>query len=83
MTVAAIRKAQKAFAGVSEILAVENENDVQSFVDEVRIREKALALFHELREQASDVPEMSLEEINAEIKAARAEKRMKLCPVTQ
>ncbi len=79
MNTTVIRKAQKAFTGVSEILAVENENDV----DELRMREKALALFNELREQASDVHEMSLEEINAEIKAAREEKRMKKCLVTQ
>ena len=79
MNTTVIRKAQKAFTGVSEILAVENENDV----DELRMREKALSLFNELREQASDVHEMSLEEINAEIKAAREEKRMKKCLVTQ
>lgn len=79
MNTTVIRKAQKAFTGASEILAVENENDV----DELRMREKALSLFHELREQARNVPEMSLEEINAEIKAAREEKRMKKCLVTQ
>jgi len=38
-------------------------------------RMEALAAFNGLREQAKDVPEMSIDEINAEIKAARAEKR--------
>ena len=38
-------------------------------------REEALLAFNELREQAKDVPEMSIDEINAEINAARAEKR--------
>ncbi len=31
--------------------------------------------FHELRKQAADVPEMSLDEINAEIMAVRAERK--------
>ena len=31
--------------------------------------------FYELREQAADVPEMSLDEINAEISAVRAERK--------
>ncbi|MDE7300418.1 MAG: type II toxin-antitoxin system RelB/DinJ family antitoxin [Lachnospiraceae bacterium] len=31
--------------------------------------------FYELRRQAADVPEMSLDEINAEISAVRAERR--------
>ena len=31
--------------------------------------------FYELRQQAADVPEMSLDEINAEISAARAERK--------
>lgn len=31
--------------------------------------------FYELRKQASDIPEMSLEELNAEISAARAERK--------
>lgn len=35
----------------------------------------ALNAFAQLRSQAADVPEMSLEEINAEIAAARAERR--------
>ena len=42
-------------------------------------REEALAAFQELREQARDVPEMSLDEINAEIDAMRAEKRVSQC----
>lgn len=38
-------------------------------------RIEAKNAFHELREQAADVPEMSLEEINAEILALRTERR--------
>ena len=37
--------------------------------------EEALALFHKLREDASDVPEMTLAEINAEIRQTRAERK--------
>ena len=40
-------------------------------------RTEAWAAFQELREQAADVPEMSLDEINAEIAAVRAERRAK------
>lgn len=38
-------------------------------------REQAKKAFHELRKQAADLPEMSLDEINAEIAAVRAERR--------
>lgn len=38
-------------------------------------RAEARNAFYELREQASDVPEMSLDEINAEIEAVRAERK--------
>lgn len=38
-------------------------------------RAEGLAAFEELRKQASDVPEMSLEEINAEIAEVRQNKR--------
>ena len=38
-------------------------------------RAEAKRAFYELRQQASDLPEMSLDEINAEISAARAERR--------
>jgi len=38
-------------------------------------RSEALKAFEELRAQAADVPEMSLDEINAEIAAARAERK--------
>lgn len=41
-------------------------------------RAEAWEAFQELRKQAADLPEMSLEEINAEIAAARAERRQKL-----
>jgi len=40
-------------------------------------RAEAWAAFQELREQAADLPEMSLDEINAEIAAVRAERRTK------
>ena len=38
-------------------------------------RSKALEAFESLRQQASDIPEMSLDEINAEIAASRAERK--------
>ena len=38
-------------------------------------RAQAKNAFYELRRQAADVPEMSLEEINAEISAVRAERK--------
>ena len=37
-------------------------------------RAEARCAFYDLRQQASDLPEMSLEEINAEIAATRAER---------
>ena len=40
-------------------------------------RTEAKKAFYELREQAVDIPEMSLEEINAEISAVREEKKGK------
>ncbi|MGN1303449.1 MAG: hypothetical protein ACI4YB_00290 [Oscillospiraceae bacterium] len=38
-------------------------------------RAEGLAAFEELRNQAADVPEMSLEEINAEIAEVRKSRR--------
>lgn len=38
-------------------------------------RSEAKNAFYELRNQAANVPEMSLDEINAEIQAARTERR--------
>lgn len=38
-------------------------------------RAEAMRAFEDLRAQASDLPEMTLEEINAEIAAARAERK--------
>ena len=38
-------------------------------------RVEAKNAFHELRKQAADVPEMSLDEINAEISVVRAERK--------
>lgn len=38
-------------------------------------RAEAKNAFYELRNQAANVPEMSLDEINAEIQAARKERR--------
>ncbi|MCC8356386.1 MAG: type II toxin-antitoxin system RelB/DinJ family antitoxin [Clostridiales bacterium] len=43
--------------------------------DNVVTRREALDAFDELRRQASDVPEMTLEEINAEISEARAARK--------
>lgn len=44
-------------------------------------RQKALSAFEAMRQSlaSSDTPQMSLEEINAEIKAARDEKKTLLC----
>jgi DNA-damage-inducible protein J len=43
---------------------------------EVKVRRnEALAAFEEMRRQASDVPEMSIDEIDNEIRAARAARR--------
>lgn len=39
-------------------------------------REEALRAFEAMRRQASDVPEMTLDEINAEISASRAARKM-------
>ncbi len=38
-------------------------------------RAEAVNSFHELRKQAADIPEMTLDEINAEIAAARDERK--------
>ena len=38
-------------------------------------RTEAKNAFHELRKQAADIPEMSLDEINAEIMAVRLERK--------
>ena len=38
-------------------------------------RSEALKAFEDLRKQGTELPEMSLEEINAEISASRAEKK--------
>lgn len=38
-------------------------------------RSEAKNAFHEMRKQTSDIPEMSLDEINAEILAVRTERR--------
>lgn len=43
--------------------------------DNVVTRAEALDAFEELRRQASDVPEMSLDEINAEISEVRATRK--------
>lgn len=43
--------------------------------DNTITRTEAKKAFYELREQAANVPEMSLEEINAEIAAVRAERK--------
>ena len=43
---------------------------------ETNKREDFRAAFNALREEASDMPEMTLEEINAEISATRADRKM-------
>lgn len=43
--------------------------------DDTITRSEALNAFSALRRQAADVPEMSLDEINAEIAAARAQRK--------
>lgn len=43
--------------------------------EEAVTRAEARRAFYELREQASDVPEMTLDEINAEIAEVRAERK--------
>ena len=46
--------------------------------DDVITHAEALSAFELLRKQAADVPEMSLDEINAEISAARAERKSRV-----
>lgn len=54
---------------------------VQFSIDKDKLSEHAISradawhAFEELRKQAANVPEMSLDEINAEISAARDERR--------
>ena len=43
--------------------------------EQVVTRTDALNAFYQARQQMADVPEMSLEEINEEIRAARAERK--------
>ena len=45
------------------------------FLETTITRAEAKKAFYELREQAADIPEMSFDEINAEISAARAESK--------
>ena len=40
-------------------------------------RAEAMETFEEMRKQAADVPEMSLEEINEEIRATRADRKVR------
>ena len=44
---------------------------------------KDFSAFYELRKQARDLPEMTMEEIDDEIRSARAEKRARLCRIVQ
>ena len=46
--------------------------------DEMITHAEALSAFEQLRKQAADVPEMTLDEINAEISAARAERKARV-----
>ena len=43
--------------------------------EQVVTRAEALEAFEKMRRQASDVPEMSLDEIDEEIRAARADRK--------
>lgn len=43
--------------------------------EQVITRVEAKNAFHELRQQAQDIPEMTLDEINAEIMEVRAERK--------
>lgn len=43
--------------------------------ENVVTRSEALDAFEEMRRQAADVPEMSMEEINEEIRSSRAERK--------
>ncbi len=43
--------------------------------EDIITRTDALKAFYEARKQTADIPEMSLEEINEEIKAARASRK--------
>jgi DNA-damage-inducible protein J len=43
--------------------------------ESVVTRSEAIEAFEEMRKQAADVPEMSLEEINEEIRSARSERK--------
>ena len=47
----------------------------EAVLPETNSREDFRASFNALREEASDVPEMTLDEINAEISAARADRK--------
>ena len=40
-------------------------------------REEAVRVFYELRKEAADIPEMTLDEINTEIEASRAERKVR------
>ena len=46
-------------------------------------REEAVIAFQDLRKQAKNVPEMSIDEIDAEINAVRIERRAKKCRIMQ
>ena len=46
-------------------------------------REEAVIAFQNLRRQAKNVPEMSIDEIDAEINAVRIERRAKKCRIMQ
>ena len=46
-----------------------------ALLPETNVREDFRAAFNALREETSDTPEMPLEEINAEISAARADRK--------
>lgn len=47
----------------------------EAVLPETNTREDFRAAFNALREEAADTPEMTLEEINAEISAARSDRK--------
>ena len=47
----------------------------EAILPESNVRDDFRTAFNALREEASDMPEMTLEEINAEISAARADRK--------
>lgn len=60
---------------IADLCAKHTKNILEKSPEEPITRAEARQAFYDLKAQASDLPEMSLEEINAEISAARAERK--------